>query len=386
MEDFDYIDALAKKALSDRTVEPSAEGWTVVQQQMKRKKRKRFFIYIVLFALLCSLGIFVGINSGTAEDASISNQTTKTEHIKPTTTTTNNNNERNTISNSDSTSIVNDASQAGTNTAAVATEEKNQHPTTNNVHGEKNGLAQTQTKHHSRFVEKDRNSTATTINASSFTYSESQLDKEATSSFLNKDGGLDSLNAAGIQLYNWELIQSDMLTKKRKTKNNSKKPQKIYEQLDVMVGFNGFTRPNDYNFTGSYVVELSYTDEKKLKNDYFFKYGASLQFRNLRFKKDSISFNKGELSINIHSAIEKRFGNFGIEAGPYLGYELHSPNNEFFNNNTSNFFEEKINYGLFSIFHYKKVGLVFKYEFSPYINYLGTKEFGAFTIGVKYDF
>ena len=109
-----------------------------------------------------------------------------------------------------------------------------------------------------------------------------------------------------------------------------------------MVGFNGFVRPNDYNFIGSYVVELSYTDEKKLKKDFFFKYGMSLQLRNLRFKKDSISFNKGELSINVHSGIEKRFGNFGVEVGPYLGYELHSPNNEFFNDNTSNFFEEKI--------------------------------------------
>jgi hypothetical protein len=92
------------------------------------------------------------------------------------------------------------------------------------------------------------------------------------------------------------------------------------------------------------------------------------------------------LSLNIQSSIEKRFGNYGVEAGAYIGYEIYSPNNEIFNNIGANFFERKINYGLATALKYKKISLIFKYELSPYINYLGNKKTGAFIIGVKYDF
>ena len=65
MEDFDYIDALAKKALSDRTAKPSEDGWNVVEQKMKHQKRKRLLVYIVLFALLTSLSIYIGVLTNT---------------------------------------------------------------------------------------------------------------------------------------------------------------------------------------------------------------------------------------------------------------------------------------------------------------------------------
>jgi hypothetical protein len=279
---------------------------------------------------------------------------------------------------------VNDTSLTRNNTSGnhVSTSHANQRSTANNFHGTQKAVNSSTTGINSQ----SNVSKATAQNVSAISGEAKHGLSQTKNAILSDDRDENySLNAAGLKIDLWELETPEMLQRKRK-KKHTKKEEKIYEQLDVMVGFNGFTRPNEYNFTGSYVFELSYTDEKKLKKNYFYKYGASLQFRNLRFKNDSISFNRGELSLNVHSGLEKRFGNFGVEAGTYLGYELYSPNNEFFNDGTSNFFEQKINYGLFSILHYRKVGLVFKYEFSPYINYLGDKKFGAFTIGIKYDF
>ncbi|KAB8154313.1 hypothetical protein EZY14_007700 [Kordia sp. TARA_039_SRF] len=378
MEDFDYIDELAKKALSDRTATPSKDGWNMVQQQIQQRKRKKAFLYIVLLLLICSLGIFIGVNSITdATETSVSNNNKQTKSNR-----TNHNTETLKDSNSNST-IVDDASrdkQHSTDTiSGIAT---NRYVTTNNFHGEKNELAPTTAAHHSRFAEKNNTAKeATTTNLSSEI---SKSGTESTATFFSEEDEIYA-NAKDVTLYDWQLIAPETLKKKR-NKQTTKKSLKIYEQLDLMVGFNGFVKPNDYKFIGSYVFELSYTDEKKLDKNYFYTYGGSLQFRNLRFKQDSISFNRGELSLNIHSGIKRGFGDFAVEAGGYVGYELYSPNNEFFNNNDINFFERKINYGLFSVLHYKKVGLVFKYEFSPYINYRGAKQFGAFTVGVRYNF
>ncbi|PTX58543.1 hypothetical protein C8N46_11333 [Kordia periserrulae] len=385
MEDFDYIDELAKKALSDRTETPSKDGWNAVQQQMAQKKRKKAFLYIVLLLLICSFGIFIGVSSMTdATETSVSNK--NAQQTKATLT----NHNATTIKDSSSISsltsnatIVDDASRDEQDSTDKTSETTpNQHVTTNNFHGEKNGLASTQTAHHSRLTEK--NNTAKETATANRSLSTSQFDTKTTATFFSEKEELYA-NAKGVIVYEWELIAPEILQKKR-SKQTKKKPTKIYEQLDLMVGFNGFAKPNDYNFIGSYVFELSYTGEKKLNKNYFYTYGGSLQFRNLRFKQDSLSFNRGELSLNIHTGIKRGFGEFAVEAGGYVGYELYSPNNEFFNNNNINFFDRKINYGLFSVLHYKKVGLVFKYEFSPYINYLGAKQFGAFTVGVKYDF
>jgi hypothetical protein len=406
MEDFDYIDALAKKALSDRTAKPSEDGWNVVEQKMKHQKRKRLLVYIVLFALLTSLSIYIGVlTNTTVEENAVSNK--NTEELKTTDFKDNNStNELNSISSSNSNSdsisttdsnsssnsnsisnpnaIVNGTSSTGNNTSGnnVSTSHANQRSTTSNFHGTQKAVNSSTTGINSQWQTSQTNSQ----NASA-------ISGEAKSSLTNQQSTIIDtteenfvLKSSGLQVYPWELVEPDKLKGKRKKKQTKKKDEKIYEQLDLMVGFNGFTRPNDYNFIGSYVFELSYTDEKKLKKNYFYKYGGSLQFRNLRFKNDSLSFNRGELSLNLHTGLEKRFGNFGVEAGGYVGYELYSPNNEFFNDGDTNFFEQKINYGLFSILHYKKVGLVFKYEFSPYINYLGDKKFGAFTVGIKYDF
>ncbi|MGH1383715.1 hypothetical protein [Kordia sp.] len=383
MEDFDYIDSLAKTALSDRTAEPSADGWNMVQQKMKRKKRKRLIIYIVLCGLLCSLGVYVGVNSGATIDANaISNKNTDAK------VTSNSNSVL--TSSSNSISKVNDASQAGIDTSVTQSESqtKNQHQTTNNIHGEKNGILQTKAGVNSQINITKRNDSTNASNVSTKSTNGNKLGNETDITFADGEEEVFYLNAAGLKIYPWELIAPEKLKKKRrkKKKKKSKKVKEVYENLDLMVGFNGFVESNDYNFIGSYVFELSYTKENKLKKNYEFNYGASMQFRNLRFKNDTLSFNRGELSVNVHSSLEKRYGNFGIEAGGYLGYELYSPNNDFFSENDINLFERKVNYGLFSILHYKKVGLVFKYEFSPYINYVGDKKFGAFTIGVKYDF
>ncbi|WP_298510671.1 hypothetical protein [uncultured Kordia sp.] len=399
MEDFDYIDALAKKTLSNHTVQPSADGWQMVQQKMKRKKRKRLLLYIVLFALFCSLGIYVGVHA-TADVNSVEVSNKNTEPLKSSNSNNENNNsdinneitssrseESSPKSNPDSNSnaIVNDASQAGTNTSVATSETKSKHQATNNLYGNKNNLMQQQTGNHSRALMANT-TTATSVNTMAAT-SESENQLHNSTNLAIADGEEDFyVNAAGLKLAPWELVSPEMLKKKRKKRRKSKKAEKVYDNLDLMVGFNGFVNENDYNFIGSYVFELSYTQKDKLKKKYSFNYGASLQFRNLRFKNDSVSFNRGELSMNIHSGLEKHIGNFGVEAGAYVGYEFYSPNNEFFNNININFFERKINYGLFSAVRYKKVGLVFKYEFSPYVNYLGAKKFGAFTIGVKYDF
>lgn len=395
MEDFDYIDSLAKSELSDRTLDPSADGWNMVQQKMKRQKRKRLFIYLFLLALIGSLGIYIAVHSNTnnkntsvvnTKSNSNSNMNTNTNLNLNLNLNSNSNSNSTSISDSNSDTIATDSSQAESNTSATqtATITQKTSQTTNNLHGEKNGVAQTQTGINSRLNNKNKNSS--TNNVSSKTQTGNGTQVNVLENIASAEEEIADLDAAGLKLYDWQLITPDKLKKKRKKRKKASKAEKVYENLDLMIGFNGFTSSNDYKFLGSYVFEVSHTEEKKLKNDFYLNYGASLQFRNLRFKNDSVSFNRGELSFNILSSVEKRFGNYGVEAGAYLGYEFYSPNNELFNNIEANFFERKINYGLFTALNYKKISLVFKYEFSPYINYLGDKKFGAFSIGVKYDF
>lgn len=72
MEDFDYIDELAKNELSDRTVAPSADGWNVVQQKIQRRKRRRILVYVALIALICSLGLYVGVETFNGNEKAVS--------------------------------------------------------------------------------------------------------------------------------------------------------------------------------------------------------------------------------------------------------------------------------------------------------------------------
>lgn len=388
MEDSDYIDALAQSGLSNRTVTPSVDGWNNVQQKMKRKKRRRFFVFFLLFALLCAVGIYQGINFNTDIDAQNNSVTNKnTEQLKSGNSKNSNNNiHTNAVSDLISTSTSNsDSTSTSKNNTSQAATHKQQHQTSNNLHGDKNGVAQTQSGINSRYNDQNNNGIYNGAKNAKTATKENQFSTNKKVNFDDSDENF-ALNSVGLKLFPWELITPETLKKKRKKQKKATKAEKVYENLDLMIGLNGFLTPNDYKFTQSYVIEVLYTEEKKLKNDYYFNYGVSLQFRNLHFKNDSISFNRGELSLNVLSNIEKRFGNFGIEAGAYVGYEFYAPNNKIFNNIRVNFFEQKINYGLATTLNYKKIGLVFKYEFSPYINYLGKKKTGAFTIGVKYDF
>lgn len=405
MEDFDYIDALAQGELSNRTATPSVDGWANVQQKMRRKKRRRFLVFFLLFAVLCSFGIYQGINTNTDFDAEHTSVTNKNlEQLK---SGNSKNSETNTVANSesDSTSVSNSTSDSVSNSDSISnsisknntsqagtyslqtkvTASTTQSGTANTIQGERNNSVRNNSEVNSNSKNKNTNiiyngvaTTKVTSKENQFSLTEKINFEETAENFV--------LNASGAKLYPWELITPETLKKKREKKKSKVEPKEIYENMDLMVGLNGFFTSNDYKLAQSFVVELSYTEEKKLKNEYYFNYGASLQFRNLRFKNDSLSFNSGELSVNILSNIEKRFGNFGIEAGVYIGYEFSSPNNKIFNNIGINFFEQKINYGLATALRYRKIALVFKYEFSPYIDYLGTKRTGAFTIGVKYDF
>jgi len=394
MEDFDYIDALAQGELSNRTAAPSVDGWADVQQKMNRKKRRKFIIFFLLFGLLCSFGIYQGVNFNTAIDAENNSVTNKNSeqlksgnsdnNIQTNSISDSDNNNTNKLSTSDSISKTN-TSQAGAYTLQTkVTASNTQSETANAIQGEQSGIV----RNNSEVNSSSKNNTIYNGTENSrITSKENQFSSTEIVNFNEVEENF-VLNAAGLKLYPWELITPELLKKKRKKKKKKSKaePKEIYENLDIMVGLNGFFTSNDYKLAQSYVVELSYTEEKKLKNNYYFNYGAALQFRNLRFKNDSISFNSGELSLNILSNIEKRFGNFGVEAGVYIGYEFYSPNNEIFNNIGVNFFEQKINYGLATALKYRKIAFVFKYEFSPYIDYLGNKKTGAFTIGVKYDF
>ncbi|WP_046742934.1 hypothetical protein [Kordia zhangzhouensis] len=367
MEDFDFIDALAKSELSDKTSIPSENGWEIVQQKIKRKKRKRFAVYLLLLMLFGWLSVYtVGHFGENIEQNSMTH--TKEKKIPS-------QNKMQHISKSASQEKIN------INSKEKISIEKVKVSSIDNI---------------TRKTSVDVNST-TQINTSSLrSYdknhsSEQQgvdfdmVKKEEEKTFILEDDEVFYMEKVGVKLYEFSLVVPETLQKKR-AKQSKKTKKVIYENFDVMVGFNGFTSSNNYKFLQSYVVEVSYTEEKELKNNYIFNYGASVQYRNLHIKNDSISFNKGEVSLNLISSFEKRFGHFSIEAGSYVGYELYSPNNELLGYNTSNFFEQKINYGLFSGLHYKKVGLVFKYELSPYITYLGAKKFGAFTVGITYDF
>jgi len=383
MEDFDYIDALAKSELSNRTGTPSVDGWNQVQQKMKQKKRKRFFVFFLLFALIASFGIYQGINfNSDIENNSVTNKNndSNSTSISSSDSTSTSNSDSNSTSISNSTSS---SDQAETNTLATegVTRGNDQNQTANAVKGNQNGIVNTEAKLNSNVQNSHRDGSQTKEG----TITNKQQNSESDLVISEEDSKI-SAEANGLKLYPWELITPETLKKKRKKQAKKANADDFYENLDLMVGVNGFFSSNNYEISKSYVVEVSYTQEKKLKNNYFLNYGAALQFRNLHFKKDSIRFNKGELSFNIQSNIEKRFGNFGIEAGVYLGYEFYSPNNEIFNNIGVNFLEQKINYGLATSLNYKKIGLVFKYEFSPYIDYLGNTKYGGFIIGVKYDF
>ncbi|WP_046756566.1 hypothetical protein [Kordia jejudonensis] len=386
MEDFDYIDALAKSELSGREATPSSNGWDIVQGKLAQKRKKRRLLYLLLFfVLISSVGIYQGINfNESSNDNSITNTNTEqqksgnTENTNSTSTSTSNSDSD---SNSDSTTLSQAEKNAVSTHDTLQTKTKNQ--SGNKVRGSGNGVVETASKAQSRGSDTKNN----TIYSSQQNIQSTAVENATKAS---KTIGNEEIiaEAEDLQIYNWTLISPETLKKKRKktNKQTSKKASPIYKNTDIMVGLNGFFTPNDYQIITSYVVELSYEFKNELKKDYAFNYGVGLQLRNLHFKKDSIRFNKGELSFNLFSNLEKRFGDYSVEAGVYAGYEIYSPNNEFFNDKVKSFFDQKINYGLSTGINYKNIGLIFKYELSPYVNYLGDKKYGGFILGVKYDF
>jgi hypothetical protein len=387
MEDFDYIDALAKSELSGRTVSPSKDGWNIVQQKLQSKKKKRrLFLFLLLFIIVGSFGIYQGINfnsNNEIENNSVTNK--KTEQTIPS-DKNNLNNTANTNINSDSistsTSDSSDASQAGTNISSVntTTQANNQQQSTDNLQGSQHGVVNATSKLNSQPNNATRNATYNSI-----VDAKNNLSNPTNTISVEEEEEIFA-EAKGLKIYPWKLVTPETLKRKRKKRKKSKKEEIFYDNIDIMVGLNGFFSPNNYEVFKSYVIELSYQKEKKLKNNYFINYGAGLQLRNLRFKNDSVRFNSGELSVNLFSSVEKKFGNYGVEAGAYVGYEIYSPNNKFFNTKVTRFFDQKINYGLSAAINYKKVGLIFKYELSPFVDELGNKKYGGFIIGVKYDF
>lgn len=381
MEDFDYIDALAKSELSGREATPSNDGWDIVQEKLKRKRKKRrLFFLLLFFVVVGSVGVYQGINYNSTTDAnSITNK--NTEQLKS--GNTNNSNVNNTTSETISDSLSNNISQAEKDALRTNDEVRNNNQVTSKLKGSRSGIVNSASKINSRGSDAKKNATY-------------KGDQKLQSDILNNATQISeteenegiSIDSKGLQIYAWELVSPETLKKKRKKqkKRKQKKPEPFYENTDLMIGLNGFFTPNDYRVTQSYVVEMSYEIKRELKNDYLLNYGGAFQLRTLRLKKDSLSFTKGEVSFNLFSNIEKRFGDYSVEAGVYLGYEIYSPNNEFFNNKVKSFFDKKINYGLSTGINYKNIGLIFKYELSPYINYLGDKKYGGFIIGVKYDF
>lgn len=385
MEDFDYIDALAKSELSGREATPSNDGWDIVQEKLKRKRKKRrLFFLLLFFVVIGSVGVYQGINYNSTTDAnSITDK--NTEQFKP--ENTNNSSVNNTTSEavSDSTSISdslsNNISQAEKD-ALRTNDEVQSNQVASKLKGSGSGVVNSASKINSRGSDAKNN---TIYNSGE--KRQSDTSNTITQVLEEEENEEISIEAKGLQIYVWELISPETLKKKRKKKKRKqKKPVPFYENTDLMIGLNGFFTPNNYRVTQSYVIEMSYEIKKELKNDYLFNYGGALQLRTLRLKKDSLNFTKGEVSFNLFSNIEKRFGDYSVEAGAYVGYEIYSPNNEFFNNKVKSFFDKKINYGLSTGINYKNIGLIFKYEISPYINYLGDKKYGGFIIGVKYDF
>lgn len=384
MEDFDYIDALAKSELLGREVTPSENGWNIVQEKLKRKRQKRKFFFILLFfAMVSSIGVYYGVNfNSDINDNSITNKniekyksgTTKNASHKKTI-------EVGSLSISDSTLNSNNISQAEKNAMRLHDKRQDVNQNRNDLQESGNGIVKTSSKVHSR--ESDiKNNTIYKRNIKN--QKETVNISQQTIQFaVNKEALFE---AKGAKIYDWQLFPTELLKSKKRTTEKKKSTQEASKNMDIMVGTNGFFSPNDYQLLKSYVVEFSFEFQKELKKDYLFNYGTGLQFRNLYYEKDNERFNKGELSLTIFSNIEKQFGDFSVEAGAYVGYEIYSPNNKFFNDKVSGFFNKKINYGLSTGFNYKNVGLIFKYEISPYINFLGDKKYGGFIIGVKYDF
>lgn len=388
MEDFDYIDALAKSELSGREATPSKDGWSIVQEKLARKrKNRRLLLFLLLFIVIGSVGVYQVIHYNTAVDVdSVVN--TNTEQLK--TETSENSNATIVVANDSLSNSTSDSDSISTSEKISQAEKdeltKNDHADkatqqTQKLQGSANEIVKASSKAHSRESDiksdiqykGDKNTTETITNTAI----------ESAELETSEDMQLE---AKGAKLYDWSLLSPETLKKKRRKKEKKKSIKDIYQHMDIMVGTNGFFSQNDYQLLKSYVVEVSFEFHKELKNDYQFNYGTGLQLRNLHYKKDSIRFNKGELSVNIFSNVEKRFGDFSIEAGAYIGYEIYSPNNQFFNDKVRGFFDKKINYGLSTGVNYKNVGLIFKYEISPYINFVGDKKYGGFIIGVKYDF
>ncbi|WP_298416656.1 hypothetical protein [uncultured Kordia sp.] len=389
MEDFDYIDALVKSELSGREATPSNNGWDIVKEKLQRKKKKRrFFLLLLFFVGMSSVGIYKAINFNSEINAnSITNKNTeqpKSGNTQSAISDSGSSSDSNatSVSNSDTGTVSTNISQAEKDALMTNDGVRHSNQSANKLQGNGSGIVESTSKVNSRGSDTKNN---TIYNGSKKLNSDS-LNSTNEISLASENEEILSV-AKGLQTYTWELIVPETLQKKRKKKKRKrKKKPNFYENTDIMIGLNGFATANDYRITQSYIVELSYEITRELKNDYSFNYGGALQLRTLRLKKDNLNFTKGEVSFNLFSNIEKQFGDYSVEAGVYLGYEIYSPNNEFFNDKVRSFFDQKINYGLSTGINYKNIGLIFKYELSPYVNYLGDKKYGGFIIGVKYDF
>jgi hypothetical protein len=227
--------------------------------------------------MLSSFGIYQGINFNSdknPKDNSIVNTKNSNTNIESSSTS---------ISSSDSDSISNsnsekDASQAGTNTAVTTngTLGNNNRQTENSLKGNQTGIVNTEAKIKSSLNHKRRDKTY----KSNLTSNNDQQNNTTDTTIIDENIEI-SAEAKKSKLYAWELITPEKLKKKRKKRTPKKQPD-FSENLDLMVGVNGFFSPNDYEVSKSYVVEVSFSEEKKLKNNYFFNYVAALHFRNLR--------------------------------------------------------------------------------------------------------
>lgn len=387
MEDFDYIDELVKSELSDRELRPSEDGWDAIREKMKRKKRKRrlFFILPLLFGL--GVGLFLYIQNTTNTTEAITSQ----QQIN-TNNSDSKSNQTNTDKELDSESTKYQVSKSNEDSNSENVSNKND----NYKNADKKGIGK-------GVVTSQKNESSVKANQSSVFIGQSKMSKnnfqstendgpknqtDVTSGIIDEEKSILEMQSKGVRLSMHDMETPDFLKRKRKRRSRKKrKKQKTFkENIEVTLGVNGFTSPGDYKLGKSYFGEVSFLVDKKLNKRYNFNYGMSLMYRNLQLKNDTLRINRGEFSLNVLANVERKFGDYSVEAGAYFGYKLIAPHNRFYEVETVDFFSRKFQYGLVTILNYRKIGLVFKYELSPYFDLGEKRKNGRFMLGLKYDF
>jgi len=361
MEDFDDIDNLVKAQLSQQEVLPSAENWELLKAKVSKEKQKRRRILVLFLIGLFGIGTiityqFFNKNTITENPVTIDNTIEETCVELQEDSISDASNKNIPFANKTLKKQVGKTKIISKPLTAASSPKPIMKP------------VQQAAKRKAQYLvskQKTNNTIASTSDSIVGIRKDVVVIDDALSVTLLNDG-------------------------KKKKKKNKASEQVAFGDITLIAGVNNFLNTSKYNFEKSYYIEVGYFIDKKLKKGLYLNYGPSISFSNLLYEERVGTQIRQEtfreLSFNGVATLEKSFSKFRVGLGGYLGYNLIEPKNRFLLNEVDlGDISRTFIYGVSTNIRYQKIGLIFKYELSPYYE-IGAQKNNRFILGIRYVF